>query len=150
MTVKPRDPLAAWVTLLATLAPVVAIVPSSRIVYDIMDITSGSTHNWIIVSPGMLEINNGFWDGYVQLTFLGMQGHVLQQLQNEVIYGLCDPILGFRTHRIASGSQAGAILSTAGIGNLRRGWLQIEGDYGLTMRSINVETKMSVEAMSWS
>ena len=150
MTVRPNDPLAAWVWLLASKAAITAVVPAARIVYDLGDIPIGSTNHWIIVSPGRLEINDGFWDGYVQLTFLGPQGHVNQQAQNEVIYQICDPMQSFRVHRIAGGSQEGAVLSAAQIHGLIRGSIPIQGDFVLPFRSINVQTKLSVEAMSWT
>lgn len=150
MIYKPLDPLAAWVILLTSKPAITAIVPAARIVYDLGDITIGSTSHWIVVSPGRLEIERGFWDGYIQLTFLGPQGHINQNAQMTVIQEVCDPLMGFRTHHIDSGSQAGAVLSTAQVFALIRGTMPIQGDFELPFRSINVGMKMSTEVMAWS
>lgn len=147
---KPNDPLAAWVTLLAGNAALTAVIPAARIVYALDDIAVGTTQHWIVVSPGTMELRNGFWDGYVQLTFMGPQGHINQRAMMTVIEQFCDPLLNFRTHRIAGGSQAGAILSAGAVYGMSRGQIPVRGDFELPYRSINIETKVSAEAMSWS
>ena len=144
------DAMNAWVLLLQTTPAVTALVSPARIRYEIDDIEIPLVNSWITVSSVSLRLERGFWNGVVQLTFFAPQGHIGQAIQAAVIESLGDALLNCRIHRIAAGSQEGAVVTVGEMFALSRGRMPISGDVELPFRSINVQTKVSALEMSWA
>jgi hypothetical protein len=144
------DPLSAWASMLREQPGITALVPATRIGFDMEMVDVTQRGAWIVITSQGLELRHGFWDGILMLTMFAQYGHLAEQAQRTIIEAIADPLTNFRVHRVASGPQAGAVVSVADIWALHRGQMPITGDIEWPFRSFSVRTKVSYRGQAWT
>lgn len=144
------NPLHTVVDLARTQLPTVAsLMDINNIKYDLASVEVPPLTSHLIISSVVPFSQNYMarWEGDVRFTAFGRQPFIAQTLIEGVIADIWDPLQRWKIFRIASGKNAGAVITVDNVYNLERGQWPLSGDVYTPFWAVDVSLMISVEAM---